>query len=109
MKIKPVFWGMVLIVLSSCRPILDNRSTLSNIGGNKATFEPWTFVSIPDFLNFDIEYPQKGWEDALAYLLNSMKAENPEFAEKRRIYFNRKRIHFEGQIRENIRIRYWFF
>ena len=26
--------------------------------------KPWSFVSIPDFLNFDIEYPQEGWEDA---------------------------------------------
>ena len=37
---------------------------------------PWTFVSIPDFLNFDIEYPQEGWEDALGFILESMKMEN---------------------------------
>lgn len=42
--------------------------------------EEWKFVSIPDFLNFDIEYPQKGWEDSLSYILTSMKNENPEFA-----------------------------
>lgn len=41
---------------------------------------PWTFVSIPDFLNFDIEYPQKGWEDALGFIMESMKNENPAFA-----------------------------
>ncbi|MFT6243239.1 MAG: hypothetical protein ACJAQT_005356, partial [Akkermansiaceae bacterium] len=35
--------------------------------------KPWTFVSIPDFLNFDIEYPQKGWEDALGFIIKSMK------------------------------------
>lgn len=40
----------------------------------------WTFVSIPDFLNFDIEYPQKGWEDALGFILESMKKEDPAFA-----------------------------
>ena len=40
---------------------------------------PWTFVSIPDFLNFDIEYPQKGWEDALGFIVNSMKKEDPVF------------------------------
>ena len=38
---------------------------------------PLTFVSIPDFLNFDIEYPQKGWEDALGFIVNSMKKEDP--------------------------------
>lgn len=42
--------------------------------------KPWNFVSIPDFLNFDIEYPQKGWEDALGFIMESMKSENPAFA-----------------------------
>ena len=40
-----------------------------NISGVEAdqqpVTEPWTFCSIPDFLNFDIDYPQQGWEDAL--------------------------------------------
>lgn len=39
----------------------------------------WTFTSIPDFLNFDIEYPQEGWEDTLGFILDSMKKENPAF------------------------------
>ncbi|MDA8823414.1 metallophosphoesterase [Opitutales bacterium] len=39
----------------------------------------WSFVSIPDFLNFDIEYPQEGWEDALGFIMDSMKKENPAF------------------------------
>ena len=29
---------------------------------NPVDSEPWTFVSIPDFLNFDVEYPQKEWK-----------------------------------------------
>ena len=41
--------------------------------------KPWSFVSIPDFLNFDIEYPQEGWEDALGFIMDSMKKENPAF------------------------------
>ncbi|MCP5537877.1 MAG: metallophosphoesterase [Akkermansiaceae bacterium] len=40
---------------------------------------PWTFVSIPDFLNVDTLYPQPGWEDALSYSLKAVKAENPDF------------------------------
>ncbi len=39
----------------------------------------WTFVSIPDFLNVDTEYPQEGWEDALTYVLEAIKAEKPDF------------------------------
>ena len=47
----------------------------------RAEEEPpaWGFVSIPDFLNFDIEYPQEGWEDALGFILGSMKKEAPAF------------------------------
>ena len=39
----------------------------------------WTFVSIPDFLNVDIDYPQPQWEDALGYVLENIKAEGPDF------------------------------
>lgn len=40
---------------------------------------PWRFVSMPDFLNVDTDYPQKGWEDALGYVLESVKAEKGDF------------------------------
>lgn len=39
----------------------------------------WRFVSMPDFLNVDTDYPQAGWEDSLSYILKSVKAENPDF------------------------------
>lgn len=45
----------------------------------EASAEPWTFVSIPDFLNFDIAYPEPGWDDALNYVLDAIAAEEPEF------------------------------
>ncbi len=47
--------------------------------GGVASGKTWRFVSIPDFLNVDLEYPQPGWEDALDYVLNAIKAEDPEF------------------------------
>lgn len=40
---------------------------------------PYKVVSIPDFLNVDTDYPQQGWEEALAYVLDAIKAENPDF------------------------------
>jgi hypothetical protein len=46
----------------------------------KPDSQVWCFVSIPDFLNFDIDYPQKGWEDALGFIVSSMKKEGPAFA-----------------------------
>ncbi len=41
--------------------------------------DTWTFVSMPDFLNIDTTFPQPGWEETLDYVLNAVKAENPDF------------------------------
>lgn len=41
--------------------------------------ETWTFVSIPDFLNNDVDYPDPLWDDALDYVLDQLKAEDPDF------------------------------
>jgi len=41
--------------------------------------QSWRFVSMPDFLNVDTDYPQEGWEDSLSYILESVKAEQPDF------------------------------
>ncbi|MHC4433276.1 MAG: ThuA domain-containing protein [Planctomycetota bacterium] len=47
--------------------------------GGVASAKTWNFVSIPDFVNVDLTYPQPGWEDTLSYVLKAIKAENPEF------------------------------
>lgn len=47
--------------------------------GGVSSVKPWRFVSIPDFLNVDLTYPQPGWEETLDYVLKAIKAENPEF------------------------------
>jgi len=39
----------------------------------------WRFVSIPDFVNVDLTYPQPGWEETLSYVLKAIKAEDPAF------------------------------
>lgn len=39
----------------------------------------WRFVSMPDFLNVDTDYPQPGWEEALGTILESVKSEKPDF------------------------------
>jgi len=41
--------------------------------------KPWTFVSMPDFINVDCDYPDPHWENALSYILKSVKKENPDF------------------------------
>ncbi len=62
-----------LVFLASC-----SRVDVASPDQGKGA-EPWTFVSIPDFLNFDIEYPQAGWEDALGFILDSIGSEEPAF------------------------------
>ncbi|MCB0669841.1 MAG: metallophosphoesterase [Saprospiraceae bacterium] len=60
------FW-FVIICLSLC--------TCSSETAPKA----WTFVSMPDFLNVDCDYPQIGWEESLEYILTAVKKEDPDF------------------------------
>lgn len=54
-------------------------SCFTSVVAEPAEKKNWSFTSIPDFLNFDIEYPQKGWEDALGFILTSVKKEDPAF------------------------------
>ena len=69
MKLLTIFISGMLSCILFC-------SCQSN---NKANNDEWTFVSMPDFLNVDCDYPQEGWEDALSYILESIKKENPDF------------------------------
>ncbi|MDX9880468.1 MAG: metallophosphoesterase [Prolixibacteraceae bacterium] len=41
--------------------------------------EEWSFVSVPDFLNKDTEFPHPGFEDGLNFFLKSIKNEGCEF------------------------------
>jgi hypothetical protein len=62
----------VKVEAGSPRQLLVERAAAADV-------QPWTFCSIPDFLNFDIEYPQEGWEDALGFILGSMKKDDAAF------------------------------
>ena len=57
----------ILSIYQACKPPVSN------------IVQPWTFVSMPDFLNVDCDYPQVGWEESLSYILESVKKENPDF------------------------------
>jgi len=61
-----------LIILLSCFLFQACRT-------NSEAAHEWTFVSMPDFLNVDCDYPEEGWEDALSYILGSVKEVNPDF------------------------------
>ena len=67
------FAMLVLVILGSfaCQSCKPN--------GSDSSEGSWTFVSIPDFLNKDTHYPHPGFEDALSYFLQAVRAENPDF------------------------------
>ena len=44
---------------------------------NDASFN---FTSYPDLFNWNIDYPQPGWEDAMDWFLGGMKKEGPAFS-----------------------------
>ena len=44
---------------------------------NEADFH---FTSFPDLFNWNIDYPQPGWEEAMDWFLGGMKKEGPAFA-----------------------------
>lgn len=52
---------------------------ISGVSKNKQANESWKFVSMSDFLKVDCDYTQPSWEDAISYILNSVKKENPDF------------------------------
>ena len=67
-------------LLKTCISILLSSFIFCSCQSNKKLNEDdWTFVSMPDFLNVDCDYPQEGWEDALSYILESIKKEDPDF------------------------------
>jgi len=39
----------------------------------------WTFVSFPDFFNFDVPHPWPQWDPAVNWFLDQVEAERPEF------------------------------
>ncbi len=39
----------------------------------------WKFVSIPDFLNFDVDYPEPGWDEVIDFVLTAIADEEPDF------------------------------
>lgn len=68
-------------------PLGGSSTTPTGTGGSPATATERTpapgtfrFTSFPDFFNGDVPYPQPGWEDAVSWFLDRMRAEGPAFS-----------------------------
>jgi hypothetical protein len=65
----------------------DSEDSGNIISGSDSTLldskthakEHWKFVSMPDFVNRDVPWPEPKLDGILGFILDSIKAENPEF------------------------------
>jgi len=73
MKATPQMKQLCIVTLVALLSVSCVSTSEQQVSG------PWTFVSMPDFLNVDTSYPEPEWEDALDYILGSVKAESPDF------------------------------
>lgn len=74
--------GRALLSMQKWRkliPFIASILMLPSCNSGRKNHPSWTFVSIPDFLNVDCDFPQIGWEDGLFFILQSVKKENPDF------------------------------
>ena len=71
---------VVLLVSFGCRMTQTIPQEGSRSARRRTTAEEaWTFVSFPDFFNFDVPNPWPQWEAAVEWYLKQVKSENPDF------------------------------
>jgi 3',5'-cyclic AMP phosphodiesterase CpdA len=69
-------WAFICALLACCSVLHSGEKPA---GGEEAACEPWRSISIPDFLNNDVAYPDPRWSDALDFVLSEIRNENPDF------------------------------
>lgn len=68
--------------------------------------EGFRFTSFPDLYNWNINYPQEGWEDAMDWFLGRMKEEGPAFSLNAGDLMDARWWESEEQVREKTD-QYW--
>jgi 3',5'-cyclic AMP phosphodiesterase CpdA len=80
-KIKSIVSAALVLFVFLSTITNDSRAGEPPQKANKAsnTQENWTFVSFPDFFNFDVPNPKPEWDQALDWYLTQIQSENPDF------------------------------
>jgi len=73
-----VFWILVLNGMVTL-PAVTVGENNPHSSSQSISNEIWTFVSFPDFFNFDIPNPWPQWDPAVNWFLDQVETENPEF------------------------------
>lgn len=76
--------GMIFLVVLSISFVYRISGTAAqesfpSVQRETTAEEAWTFVSFPDFFNFDVPNPWPQWDAAVEWYLNQVKSENPDF------------------------------
>jgi len=82
-----ILWFVpILVVLLTAGCATQGRDERPSSKSNQFTFPTrsyedakLTFTSVPDLFNWNIAYPQPGWENAMDWFLGGMKKEGPAF------------------------------
>ncbi len=74
-----IFLLMLLVSFGCETPQTMTQKSSSSVRHRTTTEDSWTFVSSPDFFNFDVPNPWPQWEDAVDWYLDQVKSENPDF------------------------------
>ncbi len=85
MNLATVVRGLVSLVLAAgvlgASPVsADDSDDGAFEFPTSTTKEGFRFTSFPDIFNWNIKYPQPGWEDAMDWFLGGMKKEGPAFS-----------------------------
>jgi hypothetical protein len=93
MNARHASWrGAVVLVASTALVFMSSNQTAigdeSKSAAASAQFEfptsendaTFNFTSYPDLFNWNIQYPQPGWEEAIGWFLDGMKKEGPAFS-----------------------------
>lgn len=80
MRNRRNLWASCMIVLACLvYPLTVTAATESRSSEDASVGQDWTFVSFPDFFNFDVPDPAPKWDEAVDWYLDQVKAEHPEF------------------------------
>lgn len=75
-KRKAILTIFVFLLLAG----ISKVSAMQSRGGDLLKSEAkWTFVSFPDFFNFDVPEPWPRWDASVNWFLDQVESENPDF------------------------------
>ncbi len=105
--------GVMLIVFSFVRCSTQTASKTQTAQQEEFSFPTSNtdganvaFTSVPDLFNWNIAYPQSGWEEAMDWFLGGMKKEGPAFMLNAGDIMDARWWNNAEQIREQTR-KYW--